>query len=716
MKGFPKQEAGPKVLSQGSLIADRYSVVEVIGQGGMGVVYKARDVESDKIVAVKMVLRSNMSQDQRRFEREAKAASLLEHPNLIAIHDFGLEDDQAYLCMDFLEGKNLDEIVEKKPLTLNQFRHIFAQACSGLQHAHDKGIVHRDLKPGNLMIVERDGDKDHVVILDFGLVKLMDGENDFDQKVTKLTRTNALLGSPLYMSPEQCRTLDLDHRTDIYSLGCVMYEALTGSPPLVASTMLDVMNKHLSETPRPMKEVLPGLYVPSALERAIFHAMAKSPEDRPGSMAELAKEIESAFSGAPDVMLASSSKSGDTVKSSKTGSKKKQQGTKVPWVPITIGALVCMVPMGLFFMTSSHKPADGSRVHTPGVSPTEEVSAESAQTNASPAPRSPYAGLGGNKFEPGKKLPWAAAGVPNSSSANALSPGATSPINPLSPNTSAAPATKPVAAGAEQLPITQFPGNQISSSSNPAGVLSKNTPVEKILSDAMVAFRGGDFAQARAFFEAAIAQGGLTSDKQSTALARLIICTYRTQDLSACQIYLEKYKDGFSFNTTGDANTLVQVYEIQKQVTEPEDYGFSEKLLKAWIEDNSRRSIRPDRQALRMKMELSRVYADQSRTSDSEQILQQIISEADQFPDMLSEAKSHLQHITGGPPLSSNSTSTAGGPSMLMPPGGGGGDPRRGGPPGMEGGPPFGGPPGRDGFPPLPPGGGPPGGGGGRPQ
>lgn len=705
MKGFPKQDSGPKILAADSLIAERYSVVDVIGQGGMGVVYRARDINSDRVVAVKMVLRSNISQDQRRFEREAKAASLLNHPNVIAIHDFGLEGDQAYLCMDLLEGRNLDEIVEKKPLNLNQFRHIFSQACSGLQHAHDKGIVHRDLKPGNLMIVERDGDKDSVIILDFGLVKLMDGESDPDQKLTKLTRTNALLGSPLYMSPEQCRSLDLDHRTDIYSLGCVMYEALTGSPPLVANTLLDVMNKHLSETPRPMREALPGLYVPAALERAIFHAMAKNQDDRPVSMDELAKEIEGAFSGAPDVILAgqpSSKISLDAAtKANKQSINKRKKNSTGPWVYLGIGAAVCLLPLGIFLGVSFHKDSGGNQVQT---SQNLEVVDSKAPEPGQPAVPVSSTLVPSRRYDAEKSLPKGTV-VPGVTSIPGVMPGATPVAASTVPSTTSIggqplPVTQPVAGmppgAAMPGSLISGPGSSISTPSSIVGGLSKSNSPDKSLNDANFSFRAGDYAQARNQYEAVLALN-VSGDKQISILGKLVICASKTQDLNACQEYLEKFKDLFPFHSAsaGDATLLYQIYEMQRHMSDKEDYSFSEKLLRASLDDFYRHNSRADKHAVRMKMELSRVFADQNRDSEAASILQEVINDSDQYPDMASEAKMHLARVQGGPPGGGGSGPPAGGP--------GGFDPRRP-PPGMEGGGPFGGPPGGG-----PPGGGPPG-------
>lgn len=229
--------------------------------------------------------------------------------------------------------------------------------------------------------------------------------------------------------------------------------------------------------------------------------------------------------------------------------------------------------------------------------------------------------------------------------------------------------------------------------------MSKGSSADKILNDANFAFRGGDYAQARTHYDAALALN-LSSDKQTGVLARLVICASKTQDLSASQEYLDKFKDQFSFNSSsaGDSSILYQIYEIQRRMSDREDFPFSEKILRAALDDFNRHNSRPDRTSTRMKMELSRVFADQNRDSEAAAILQEIVNESDHIPDMLNDAKTHLARVQGGPRI--------GGASEGGPQSGGGpmGDPRRGGPPGMEGGGPFGGPPGGGPPPPPPPG------------
>lgn len=288
-----------EVLPPGTLIAERYQIQHVIGQGSMGVVYKARQIFIKRDVALKMLLEDNIrgTRGFLRFKQEAQAASLLDHPNIVTILDFGLiGNNQAYLAMDYLEGLSLGERIDSKEISLEVFTHIFLQVCDGLAHAHEKGMVHRDIKPGNIMLTTRESDENFVVIVDFGLVKLLESPTD-----QRLTATDVVIGSPLYMSPEQCRGLEIDARSDIYSLGCVMYETLTTAPPMLGDTVVDTMLKHISETPVSVREARPGIYVPPSLERLISRCMAKDPVDRPQTMMEVAEGIRAAMSGAPDV-------------------------------------------------------------------------------------------------------------------------------------------------------------------------------------------------------------------------------------------------------------------------------------------------------------------------------------------------------------------------------------------------------------------------------
>jgi len=291
-------------LEVGSIVADRYRIDSIAGRGGMGVVYKAQHLHISRTIALKMLLRDAATNPMefKRFRQEAETASQLRHPNIIAVYDFGpVGEDQFYLAMDYLDGKTLYQTIKADgPLSLTRFQAVFKQACDALEHAHKNKVVHRDIKPGNFVLVERDGVKDYLVIVDFGLVKLLTQNED-----QHLTTTGAVLGSPLYMSPEQCRGLALDQRTDIYSLGCVMYEALIGRPPLQGPTTIDTITKHLHETPLSFKEVNAGIYVPAELEVVVMKALQKEPANRHQSMAEFGREVAKAMSGAPNAARAS---------------------------------------------------------------------------------------------------------------------------------------------------------------------------------------------------------------------------------------------------------------------------------------------------------------------------------------------------------------------------------------------------------------------------
>lgn len=280
----------------GTKLADRYHVLSIIGHGGMGVVYKARHELMDRIVAIKM-LQSNLVSDSmsvKRFQQEAKAASRLKHPNVITLYDFGVSPTgQPYLVMDFLDGISLSDVIKKDgQVGVDRSIRVFAQACDALFHAHNQGVVHRDLKPGNIMLIENEGERDFVKVVDFGVAKLMPWAGEEAQR---LTQTGEVCGSPVYMSPEQCMGQKLDARSDIYSMGVVIYESLTGKLPLFGKTMVDTMSKHISEMPPPFKEIRPDLYIPERLERVVFKSLQKDPDTRHQTMSELRDELSHAI-------------------------------------------------------------------------------------------------------------------------------------------------------------------------------------------------------------------------------------------------------------------------------------------------------------------------------------------------------------------------------------------------------------------------------------
>jgi eukaryotic-like serine/threonine-protein kinase len=284
----------------GSIIAEKYEIIEVVGTGGMGKVYKAKHILMNRIVAIKTLLPQSVSNSValKRFQQEAQAASALNHPNILTVYDFGITPDGLpYLVMDFLEGTTLgDAVLDVGPLPIRRALPIFLQVCDGLAHAHENGVIHRDLKPTNIMLIDYGGTPDFVKIVDFGIAKVVSKTDADESSSPQLTQTGEVFGSPLYMSPEQCRGKVLDARSDIYSLGCVMFRTLTGKPPFTGEDRLEAMFKQInSDAPR-LSEFCPELSVSNELEQVVLKCLAKSPADRYGSMVELAAALE----GLPD--------------------------------------------------------------------------------------------------------------------------------------------------------------------------------------------------------------------------------------------------------------------------------------------------------------------------------------------------------------------------------------------------------------------------------
>jgi len=270
----------------GTVLADRYEILSEVGRGGMSIVYRGRHLLMDRICAIKMLL-SQLMYDQtskKRFQLEAEAASCLKHPNIIAVYDYGIAPTgQPYLVMEYLVGESLADVIKRdKNIEQRRAVRIFIQACDALSHAHKKGVIHRDLKSSNIMLVEQEEKNDIVKVLDFGIAKLMPSSGKLPQN---LTQTGEVFGSPIYMSPEQCLGQNLDQRSDIYSMGTMVYEALTGVPPLVGNTIVDTMQMHVGTKPPAMKSLDVEIF--PALEALVFTALEKKPENRFQTMQEM---------------------------------------------------------------------------------------------------------------------------------------------------------------------------------------------------------------------------------------------------------------------------------------------------------------------------------------------------------------------------------------------------------------------------------------------
>lgn len=273
----------------GTILGGHYEILSILGRGGMSTVYKARHLLLDRIVAVKFVLPRLVHDPQTimRFQQEARAATKLLHPNICGVKEFGLDEaGRAFLVMDFIEGTTLDKLFGKgKSADAARLLPLWLQICKGLQHAHEEGVIHRDLKPENIIVVRNRGGSEQAKILDFGIAKLLRD----DEEGPNLTKTGDIFGTPSYMSPEQCLGKRVDTRSDIYSLGCLMYELLSGKPPYEAESSLEMLMRHVND---PAPNFDKGT-VSKPLAQIIYCCLRKAPEERYQSVDELIMDLES---------------------------------------------------------------------------------------------------------------------------------------------------------------------------------------------------------------------------------------------------------------------------------------------------------------------------------------------------------------------------------------------------------------------------------------
>ena len=290
----------------GQTIDGRYEVEGVLGEGGMGLVYKARHIVLNKPLAIK-VLRPDVSRDEEiitRFRQEAQSASAIGNQHIIDISDFGtLPEGSTYFVMEYLNGVDLTGAIEESAtpepeepgqpairtgMDPKRIVHVTKQLCRALGAAHEAGIVHRDLKPDNIYLIKRGGDSSFVKVLDFGIAKVGGSSS-------KLTRAGQVFGTPHYMSPEQCAGSGVDHRTDVYALGVIMYEMATGEVPFDADNLMGILTKHLYEEPAPPRSMVAS--VPEELELVILKAMTKQADARYQNMEELLQDLERVEAG-----------------------------------------------------------------------------------------------------------------------------------------------------------------------------------------------------------------------------------------------------------------------------------------------------------------------------------------------------------------------------------------------------------------------------------
>ena len=263
-------------------LAGRYRLDEVVGRGGMSTVYRGTDLSLDRVVAVKVALDPLVEQSPiylARFTREAQSTAALSHPGVVTVYDAGADGPTRFIVMELVPGRSLADVLrDEGPLEPARAARIAEQVADALSAAHAAGIVHRDIKPGNIMVTP-DG---HVKVLDFGIARALNSHT--------LTQTATVLGTSAYMSPEQALGQPADARSDIYSLGCVLYEMLTGEPPFTADVSAAVLHQHVRVAPKPARERNPA--IPPALDELVMQMLAKSPDDRPQTAAEVRDRLE----------------------------------------------------------------------------------------------------------------------------------------------------------------------------------------------------------------------------------------------------------------------------------------------------------------------------------------------------------------------------------------------------------------------------------------
>ena len=268
------------MLSNGQIIGGRYEIVKSIGEGGMANVYLANDKILDRKVAIK-VLRGDLANDEkfiRRFQREAQSVANLSHPNIVEVYDVEEEEGQHYIVMEYIEGKTLKQLLQKRgSLTLSEVIDIMLQLTDGLAHAHDAYIIHRDIKPQNIMIQ------------DDGLVKITDFGIAMALNATQLTQTNSVMGSVHYLPPEQANGKSSTIKSDIYSLGILMYELITGSVPFKGDNAVEIALKHLKEKIPSIRRQNPT--IPQSVENIVLRATAKNPKNRYDSVKDMNKDL-----------------------------------------------------------------------------------------------------------------------------------------------------------------------------------------------------------------------------------------------------------------------------------------------------------------------------------------------------------------------------------------------------------------------------------------
>jgi beta-lactam-binding protein with PASTA domain/predicted Ser/Thr protein kinase len=345
----------------------RYEIDQLLGQGGMARVFRGTDSVLGRIVAVKVLSPQYAGDDQfvSRFRREAQAAAGLNHPNIVSVYDTGSQGDVHYIVMEYVEGRTLRDVIRQEgPLLPERASEIGQAVARALAAAHHAGLVHRDIKPGNIMLT-RDGE---VKVMDFGIARTSTGDT--------LTQTAAVLGTASYLSPEQAQGETVDARSDIYSLGCVLYEMTTGRPPFTGDSPVAIAYKHVREDPVPPARINDD--VPSSLEAVVMKAMAKNPENRYQTADELREDLERASQGLPT--LATPLLAGEATEM--VTRQEPHEGTAVMtgvppdeeperrrrgWIWVLVLLLLAALGAAAYFLIQALLPSTPTGVRVPGV-------------------------------------------------------------------------------------------------------------------------------------------------------------------------------------------------------------------------------------------------------------------------------------------------------------------------------------------------------------
>lgn len=368
----------------GEVIAERYELVRLLGTGGMGAVYGARQVAMDRAVAIKIIHGHLTGNEEyvRRFQREMQAAARVRHENSIHVYDYGqTEQGELYLVMELIEGRTLADVLrDAGSLPEDRTIHVIRQIARALGAIHHEGVIHRDLKPGNVMLTDRYGESDIVKVMDYGIARLV--ATDEHEAMSALTETGAIIGTPLYMSPEQILGQPVDGRSDLYALGVILYQCVAGGVPFFDETPTRILLMHANEAPEPLSKRL-GRRVGQEIEALALDLLAKSPRSRPQTAADVIERLDAAASGKPSRAL-----TGKAVAVTVSARSLGRRRWLVPVVAL-LATGVMATAAALFWPRSAAPPAEPPAVSASGAAVSGDEGGAASSGGATPTAPSP---------------------------------------------------------------------------------------------------------------------------------------------------------------------------------------------------------------------------------------------------------------------------------------------------------------------------------------